>query len=99
MKDGVPARDVYNHALSYIKEKKPALEPHFLKSIGFGMGMEFRDSVYLLSPKNSRRLRTGMAFCLSLGLQGLEDKDGKKCVTFAFGNKHQTNEPLGMLFL
>lgn len=78
MKDGTPARDVYNHALSYIKEKKSDLEPHFLKSIGFGMGLEFRDSTYLLSSKNARRLRSGMVFCLALGLQGLEDRDGKK---------------------
>ncbi|KAF8531659.1 FACT complex subunit SPT16 [Gautieria morchelliformis] len=78
MRDGATARDVYTHALSYIKEKKPELERYFLKSIGFGMGMEFRDTAYLLSPKNSRPLRIGMVFCLSLGLQGLEEKDGKK---------------------
>jgi FACT complex subunit SPT16 len=80
MRDGATARDVYAHALSYIKEKKPELERYFVKSIGFGMGMEFRDTAYLLSPKNSRPLRTGMVFCLSLGLQGLEEKDGKKYV-------------------
>ena len=60
------------------KQKKPELEQYFLKSIGFGMGMEFRDTAYVLSPKNSLPLRTGMVFCLSLGLQGLEEKDGKK---------------------
>jgi len=32
----------------------------------------------LLSSKNARRLRSGMVFCLALGLQGLEDRDGKK---------------------
>lgn len=78
MRDGVPARDIYSQALTYIKEKKPELERYFLKSIGFGMGMEFRDTAYLLSPKNNRPLRTGMVFCLSLGLQGLDEKDGKK---------------------
>ncbi|KAF8526838.1 FACT complex subunit SPT16 [Hysterangium stoloniferum] len=76
MRDGTPTRDVYAHALNFIKNKKPELERYFLKSIGFGMGMEFRDAAYLLSPKNNRILRTGMVFCLSLGLQGLEDKDG-----------------------
>lgn len=80
MHDGISARDVYNHALGYVKDKKPDLERYFLKSIGFGTGMEFRDSAYLLSAKNSRKLRSGMVFCLSLGLQGLEDKDGKKQV-------------------
>lgn len=84
MHDGVSARDVYNHALGYVKDKKPDLERYFLKSIGFGTGMEFRDSTYLLSSKNARKLRSGMVLCLSLGLQGLEDKDGKKYVWIAF---------------
>ena len=37
MKDGVVARDVYNHAVAYIREKKPDLEKYFVKSIGFGV--------------------------------------------------------------
>ena len=37
LKDGVVARDVYLHALSYIKEKKPELEKHFVKNIGFAV--------------------------------------------------------------
>jgi nucleosome binding factor SPN SPT16 subunit len=81
MRDGTLTREVYAHALNFIKDKKPELAQYFLKSIGFGMGMEFRDAAYLLSPKNNRILRTGMVFCLSLGLQDLEDKDGNKCVS------------------
>ncbi|THH10989.1 hypothetical protein EW146_g8192 [Bondarzewia mesenterica] len=42
------------------------------------MGMEFRDSAYLLSPKNGRQLKANMVFNLSLGFQDLEDKDKKK---------------------
>ena len=95
MKDGVPARDVYNHALSYIKEKKPDLEKHFVKSIGFGvrnfqssknifqthffqMGLEFRDSSYLLNAKNTRILKSSMVFNLALGFQNLIDGEGQK---------------------
>ena len=37
MKDGAVARDVYQHALSYVKEKKPELEKNFLKNIGHGV--------------------------------------------------------------
>lgn len=39
MKDGVTARDVYQHALFYVKEKKPELEKHFVKSAGHGVCM------------------------------------------------------------
>ena len=51
------------------------------------MGMEFRDSTYLLSPKNSRQLKANMVFCLSLGFQDLEDQEHKRYVILllAFG--------------
>ncbi|KAF9792417.1 FACT complex subunit SPT16 [Thelephora terrestris] len=78
LQDGIVARDVYQHAISYIREKKPELEQNFVKSIGFGTGQEFRDSVYLLSPKNTRRIRTNMTFILSLGFQDLVDDQGQK---------------------
>ncbi|EEB96318.1 hypothetical protein MPER_04568, partial [Moniliophthora perniciosa FA553] len=34
IKDGVTAKDIYQHALSYVKEKKPELEKNFVKSLG-----------------------------------------------------------------
>ena len=37
MKDGVSARDVYQHAVSYVKSNMPDLEKNFVKSIGFGV--------------------------------------------------------------
>ena len=37
MKDGVVIRDLYQHALSFIKQKKPELEKHFVKNIGFSV--------------------------------------------------------------
>jgi nucleosome binding factor SPN SPT16 subunit len=37
MKDGAVARDLYQHALSYVKKHKPDLEKHFVKNIGFGV--------------------------------------------------------------
>ena len=42
------------------------------------MGMEFRDSNYLLSSKNTRVLKTNMVFNLALGFQDIADTDGKK---------------------
>ncbi|KAA1474845.1 FACT complex subunit SPT16 [Dentipellis sp. KUC8613] len=78
MKDGAVIRDVYQHALSHIKKHKPELEKHFVKNIGFGMGVEFRDSAYLLSPKNARQLKTNMVFNLVLGFQDLEDHEKNK---------------------
>ena len=34
MKDGATAREVYQHALSFVKEKRPELEKHFVKTAG-----------------------------------------------------------------
>ena len=35
--DGAVAKDLYQHALSFVKEKKPELESHFSKNIGHGV--------------------------------------------------------------
>lgn len=41
MTDGVPARDVYQHAVNFIKEKDPELEKFFVKNIGFAVSNVF----------------------------------------------------------
>ncbi|KAG6874314.1 hypothetical protein C0995_001539 [Termitomyces sp. Mi166 len=78
IKNGVSARDIYQHALSFVKSKDPELERHFVKNVGFGMGIEFRDSAYVLSAKNGRSLKTDMIFNLGLGFSDLVDSTGKK---------------------
>ncbi|KAL4065337.1 FACT complex subunit-domain-containing protein [Scleroderma yunnanense] len=78
MKDGITAREVYHRAVEYIQEKKPELEKHFVKNVGSAIGVEFRDSAYVLSSKNARRLKTNMVFNLSLGFSDLVDETGKK---------------------
>ncbi|KIK06643.1 hypothetical protein K443DRAFT_674303 [Laccaria amethystina LaAM-08-1] len=78
MKDGVSVRDVYQHALAYIRERQPDLEKHFVKHVGFGMGIEFRDSAYVLSLKSARTLKKNMIFNLDLGFSDLTDSNGQK---------------------
>ncbi|TBU47950.1 FACT complex subunit SPT16, partial [Dichomitus squalens] len=77
LKEGAVAKELYQHALSYIKEHKPELESHFVKNLGHGTGMEFRDASYVLSAKSNRKLHAGMVFNLVLGFTGLEE-GGKK---------------------
>lgn len=45
MKDGVAARDVYLHAVDFVRVRKPELEKHFVKTVGFGVSLSER--VYL----------------------------------------------------
>lgn len=78
IKDGVACKDVYLHALSYVREKNVELEKHFVKNVGFGMGVEFRDSAYLLSAKNNRLLKANMVLNLGLGFTDLIDDTGNK---------------------
>ena len=46
MKDGVSARDAYQHAVLYVKTSMPDLEKNFVKSIGFGV-ISFTDIITL----------------------------------------------------
>ncbi|KAG1859511.1 FACT complex subunit-domain-containing protein [Suillus tomentosus] len=78
IKDGVSAREVYQRALDIVKKEKPELEKNFVKNAGFGTGVEFRDSAYLLSSKNSKRPKMDMVLNLSLGFSDLLDDNGKK---------------------
>ncbi|KIY43663.1 FACT complex subunit SPT16 [Fistulina hepatica ATCC 64428] len=77
MKDGAVAREVYQHAVDFIKEKDASLERHFTRNIGFAMGLEFRDSNFMLSAKNNRKLKENMVFNLALAFIDLTDKSGK----------------------
>ena len=78
--DGVVAKDVYQHALDYVRDKSPDLEKHFVKNVGFSMGIEFRDPTFLLSGKNNRTIQSNMVFNLALGFTDLVDKNGQKYV-------------------
>lgn len=78
IRDGVPTKDVYAKALSIIKSsKKPELEKNFPKNVGYGVGIESKDSTLLLSGKNTRILKDGMTLNIVTSLSGLENPDTK----------------------
>jgi nucleosome binding factor SPN SPT16 subunit len=73
IKDGVIAKDVYTKALNLLKSKKPELEKHFSKNVGYGIGTENKDNTLLLSGKSTRVLKDGMTLVVSTGLSDLEN--------------------------
>lgn len=77
MRAGVACKDIYNAALKEIKSKFPDLEKNFVKSVGYGVGIERRESQLALSAKNSRPLEDGMVFTVTVGFQNLENPKGK----------------------
>ncbi|OAQ33302.1 metallopeptidase family M24 protein [Linnemannia elongata AG-77] len=83
MKEGTKIKDVYNRAIDYIRNKRPELEKKFVKNLGFGTGLEFRESSYLLNSKNTKELQRDMIFSVSVGFQDIdnpkaEDEQSKK---------------------
>ena len=73
IRDGVVAKDVYERALAMVKAKKPELEKHFLKNVGWGIGLETKDGALLLSAKSKRTLRDGMTLCINTGFSDVEN--------------------------
>lgn len=77
IKDGVKTNDVYQTAIDFIQAKNPSLANYFLKNVGWGIGIEFRDTSLLLNAKNNHTLREGMAICVSVGFQNIPNPEAK----------------------
>ncbi|KAM7191452.1 transcription elongation complex subunit [Naviculisporaceae sp. PSN 640] len=73
IRDGAVVKDVYAKALKYVKEKKPDLEKHFLKNVGFGVGLETKDPTLILNGKNGRTLRDGMTLIITTGFSDIQN--------------------------
>lgn len=73
IRDGMAAKDVYHKALGIIKSKKPEMEKHFLKNVGWGVGLENKDPTLILSAKNQRTLKDGMTLIINTGFQDIEN--------------------------
>lgn len=70
-------KQVYEGALEFINKEKPELSKYFPKNCGWLLGIEFRDSNFVLNVKNEKKLANGMIIALTIGFQGIEE-DGKK---------------------
>ena len=74
---GTTFKEVYSKALAYVESKRPDLKENLVKNIGFGMGLEFRESNYSISPKNTRQIKSGMILNLAIGFQNLTVENPK----------------------
>lgn len=82
IRDGMAAKEVYARAISIIKSKKPDMEKHFLKNVGWGIGLENKDPTLVLNAKNQRVLKDGMTLIINTGFQDItnpepQDKNSK----------------------
>ncbi|RKO97930.1 hypothetical protein CXG81DRAFT_14380 [Caulochytrium protostelioides] len=75
--DGAKTDEVYNSVNMFVSKLRPELAPHLTKNVGFGMGIEFRESAYLLGAKTSREIKAGMIMHASVGFSNLENTETK----------------------
>jgi nucleosome binding factor SPN SPT16 subunit len=73
IRDGVVVKDVYNKAYNFVKSKKPELEKHFQKNVGYAIGLETKDPTLVLNAKNTRVLRDGMTLCITTGFSDIQN--------------------------
>ncbi|KAF6032508.1 dre4 [Bugula neritina] len=71
LKHGVKLRSVYQHGVEYVKSKRPELVDKLTKNFGFAMGIEFRESSYLIGPKTDATARKGMLFNVCVGFSNM----------------------------
>ena len=77
LRDGAIAKDVYNKAVAMVKAKKPELVDNFVKNVGAAIGIEARDSSFILNGKTTRQLKDGMTFNITTGFTNLENPNAK----------------------
>ncbi|KAF8818763.1 transcriptional elongation factor [Cardiosporidium cionae] len=75
LKHGKHCNEIYEAARQYILDTKPELINNFVKSVGHAIGVEFRDTQFVLNGKNSTGiLENGMTLNISVGFYGLKTK-------------------------
>ena len=75
---GAEFKDVYNSAKAFLTAKDVSLLSYLPKTLGFAMGLQFRDSTLLLNDKNNTKFAPGMILNLAVGFHNVplsaEDK-------------------------
>jgi nucleosome binding factor SPN SPT16 subunit len=74
---GVVASSIYKDVLEYIRTERPELEKHFVKNVGWSIGLEFKDSTFVLNAKNERIIHDKTTFNISVGLHNLSNEKSK----------------------
>lgn len=71
MHQGNEIKDVYNKAKQVLQKRDENLIAYLPKTLGFAIGIEFRDSSLLINNTNTTRFEPGMVFYLSIGLHNI----------------------------
>eukprot|EP00814_Leptocylindrus_danicus_P000428 CAMPEP_0116039816 /NCGR_PEP_ID=MMETSP0321-20121206/23886_1 /TAXON_ID=163516 /ORGANISM="Leptocylindrus danicus var. danicus, Strain B650" /LENGTH=1054 /DNA_ID=CAMNT_0003519307 /DNA_START=38 /DNA_END=3202 /DNA_ORIENTATION=+ len=84
---GRPLKSVRTAAAKFLKgEGREDLIACLPKSLGFAVGIDFKDSALQLNSKNSAPFRNGMIFYLGLGLQNIPHAGSDKTYALMIGD-------------
>lgn len=72
---GTKLSAVYEAGIEYTKKEKPDLMDRLVKTFGFAIGIEFRESSLTIGPKCTAVAKKNMVFNVCVGLSGLQNKD------------------------
>eukprot|EP01133_Synstelium_polycarpum_P015861 gene15861-18847_t len=72
LKPGTKFSAVYEKVVQSIEESKPGMSKYFLKSCGFGIGLEFQEFFLAINATNNKTIRGGMVFNIIVGFQNVE---------------------------
>lgn len=74
LKVGLTPKEVYDSVVEFITKLKPELVGNFTKNIGSLLGLEIRDSNFILNAKNDyRKIQNDDCFNISFGFNNLKD--------------------------
>uniref|UniRef100_A0A3B0MVL7 FACT complex subunit n=1 Tax=Theileria annulata TaxID=5874 RepID=A0A3B0MVL7_THEAN len=86
LKPGVTFGSVYSSVYDFVAKEKPGHEDYLTKSVGHTIGLEFKDSNFLLTSNNTNLVLDNMVFHLSVGF--LEIHEGKKFAVWIADTVH-----------
>ena len=100
LKPGAKISAVYQKGVDYLKEKAPHLLEKMGANMGFGIGLEFKESNLVINAKNNREIKERMVFNIALSFNELKSEKFKTyalmladtVIITADGNEIATNQ-------
>lgn len=78
LRPGAVIKEVHDQIREFILAKNGEYADNLPSNFGFGIGLEFRESVLLINPKNERTVKPNMVFNALVSLKDLKTSTGKK---------------------
>ena len=100
LKPGNKLSQVHQKGVEFLKEKAPNLLEKIGQNMGFGIGLEFKESNLLINAKNNREIKKNMVFNVALAFNELKNEKSKSyaimvadtVIITAEGNEIATNQ-------